>query len=266
MISPRIQEIIEQIVSAPLSSYTLEVFKPPKSAKPSDRWSALNRLTMFLGGTSDARGFRQWQEAGRHVKKGARAIYILGPVLKRMKVIEVDEDGNEQIVEIHKLLGFKAIPVFRVEDTEGDPLPEDDLKPEIPAEFEGIIKELGLTVSAAPFEGEYYGIYERLGNMKRIELMTPDVLTFLHELCHAVDDKLNQLKGNKEEKEFVAELGSALVGSLLGYEPKYSNVKSYLAMYGYTDPREEITLLNRTLEVVQWIVERTAKEEIEVLA
>ena len=51
--------------------------------KPSSRWSFGNQLLMLLSGTADARGFRQWMEAGRSVTKGAKAIYILGPVRKR---------------------------------------------------------------------------------------------------------------------------------------------------------------------------------------
>jgi hypothetical protein len=41
--------------------------------KPSDRWSFSNQLLMIIAGTSDARGFRQWQQANRTVKKGAKA-------------------------------------------------------------------------------------------------------------------------------------------------------------------------------------------------
>jgi hypothetical protein len=31
---------------------------------PASKWSLLNRTLMFISGTSDARGFRQWKEAG----------------------------------------------------------------------------------------------------------------------------------------------------------------------------------------------------------
>ena len=38
---------------------------------PAARWSLLNRILMNLSGTNDARGFRQWQEVERHVKRGS---------------------------------------------------------------------------------------------------------------------------------------------------------------------------------------------------
>jgi len=44
---------------------------------PSAKWSLMNRTLMFLSGTQDGRGFKQWQKADRFVKKGSKAIYIL---------------------------------------------------------------------------------------------------------------------------------------------------------------------------------------------
>lgn len=46
-------------------------------AKPSSKWSFGNRLLMLLTGTADARGFRQWQEAGRSVSKGAKKSFLI---------------------------------------------------------------------------------------------------------------------------------------------------------------------------------------------
>ena len=46
---------------------------------PIGRWSLLNQLQAIKASTTDARGFRQWQEVGRQVKRGCRAFYILGP-------------------------------------------------------------------------------------------------------------------------------------------------------------------------------------------
>ena len=77
---------------------------------PSSRWSLLNRTLMYISGTMDARGFRQWKEVNRYLKKGSQALYILVP---RM-VMRENEEGEEEEV----LAGFMARPVFRVEDTE----------------------------------------------------------------------------------------------------------------------------------------------------
>ena len=86
---------------------------------PSAAWSLLNRTIMFLSGTADARGFRQWQKVGRSVKKGCQAFYILVPVYKK-----VADDETEDEAKI--LAYFKTAPVFRIEDTHGKPI---DQKP-----------------------------------------------------------------------------------------------------------------------------------------
>jgi hypothetical protein len=50
---------------------------------PSAKWSLLNRTLMFLSGTADGRGYRQWQQVNRYVKKGSKAFYILVPFIKK---------------------------------------------------------------------------------------------------------------------------------------------------------------------------------------
>src|SRR5271155_4427502 len=92
------------------------------SEKPSSKWSLGNQLLMLLAGTSDARGFRQWNEVGRWVARDKKAIWILGPV--RKKVRQEPLEGVDRTVEIKEVLvGFKAIPVFRYEDTCGQDIP-----------------------------------------------------------------------------------------------------------------------------------------------
>jgi len=92
-------------------------------AKPSSKWSFGNQLLMLLSGTADARGFRQWMEAGRSVTKGAKAVYILGPVRKRVKRKATLESGDPSEEFADVLVGFIPVPVFRFEDTQGQPLP-----------------------------------------------------------------------------------------------------------------------------------------------
>ena len=70
---------------------------------------------MFISGSKDARGYQQWKEVDRFVKKGSKAIYILVP--KIAKTVD-SETGEEETI----LKGFMCRPVFRVEDTEGEPL------------------------------------------------------------------------------------------------------------------------------------------------
>ena len=72
---------------------------------PMAKWSLSNRTIAMLHNSTDARGYRQWQSAGRQVRKGARSFSILGP---RMVKIADDKTGEESM----RLAGFVAIPVF----------------------------------------------------------------------------------------------------------------------------------------------------------
>jgi hypothetical protein len=53
------------------------------------------------------------------VVKGARAIYILGPITAK---VPAKDAVTGEPTEATIIRGFKAIPVFRVEDTEGTPV------------------------------------------------------------------------------------------------------------------------------------------------
>src|SRR5687768_12084359 len=67
--------------------------------RPLCQWSLGNQLLAFVHGTADARGFRQWEAVGRHVRKGARAFYILGPcTVKRRELDETGEQVERMIV------------------------------------------------------------------------------------------------------------------------------------------------------------------------
>ena len=70
-------------------------------------------------------GYRKWQELGRQVRKGEKSIAILAPMLKRITL----DDGTEE----RRLIGFRAVSVFDVSQTDGEALPE----PEMPQLLNG---------------------------------------------------------------------------------------------------------------------------------
>lgn len=213
---------------------------------PADKWSFLNRVLMYLNDTEDARGFRMWIEAGRCVKKGSKAFYIIGPRFKKLK----DEKTLE---EKEFLTGFIGIPVFRYEDTEGEPITRPDFNVDIPYEFTGIIRDLGIKIQPVRFNGASYGSYN-LQN-KNIKLASPDIEIFLHELSHAVDDKITGLKpGQRKDQEVTAEFSGAVIGFLMGYKIPLGNVKAYIESYSF---RELMSCLSRIEKIVTYVIERT---------
>lgn len=137
---------------------------------PSSKWSLLNRLLMVFAGTKDARGFRQWHDAGRYVVKGKKAFYILVPYL-----IKVEAEGKD---DREILKGFGLKPVFRLEDTDGKALEYLELElPELP--LIDIAREWGVSVKAIPGSYTLYGYYS--GTAKEIGLASKEECVFFHE-------------------------------------------------------------------------------------
>ncbi|MEK6862527.1 MAG: antirestriction protein, partial [Nanoarchaeota archaeon] len=157
---------------------TIAILTHPKIKLPSNKWSLRNRLIMYLQGTADARGFLMWKEAGRTIKAGSKAVYILAP-----NVIKKEKEESE---EENKLIGFRTIPVFKVEDTTGKPLEYENIPlPEF--KFLDVAKSWGLRVEGIGFISNYYGAYS--SSEKKILMASPEEEVFYHELSHASHDR-----------------------------------------------------------------------------
>ena len=90
---------------------------------------------------------------------------------------------------------------------------------------------------------------------KEIRLASPEIEIFLHELSHAVDDRLNGLKpGQKKDQEVIAEFSAAVIGYLMGYKIPLGNVKEYIENYSF---KELLNSLSRIEKLVTFVIERT---------
>jgi hypothetical protein len=212
VVAQRIVRLFEDANSLPKP--LAQVFIRRKDSPHCRRWSWANQLLVILNGYGDARGFRQWQEIGRSVKKGEKAFYILGPITKEWRN---EETGEEKVI----VVGFKGIPVFGLEQTEGRPLPVGD--PDIEKWIESlplraVARRWGLGVGT--FDGKDGGCLGRYRNGEAIELGVKNLSTWTHELVHAADDCNGSLKekGQHWRSETVAELGGAVLLEILGME------------------------------------------------
>lgn len=190
---------------------------------PCTHWSILNRTLMFLSGTQDARGYRQWQETNRHVKKGSKAIYILVPFIKK-----VETDAGEQ----DALYGFGCKPVFRVEDTDGEVLAYEGIElPSLPLMERA--EEWNISVKAIPGNYCYHGYYSP--DRKEIALCTKEEGVFFHELAHCAHEKvIGKLKmGQDPLQEIVAELSAHSLCRIVGMsgEKFIGNSFKYIEIY-----------------------------------
>lgn len=175
---------------------------------PSSHWSLLNKLIMYYHQTSDARGYRQWQQVNRYVLKGKTSFDIIVPFFKKEPIA----DGQE---EMPILKGFCCGAVFRLEDTAGEPLDYLDLVlPNFPLLDRA--KDLGIEVKAMPGNLNHYGYFDPKKSL--IVVATEEESTFFHELCHVADYKLKgQLKAGQDPlQEITAELAAHALARLIG--------------------------------------------------
>ena len=227
---------------------------------PASRWSLLNRTLMFFSGTNDARGFRQWQEVGRHVKKGSKAITILAP-----RFIKKDTEDEEEARTM--LVGFLAVPVFRVEDTEGEPLDYQDIKlPQLP--LMEVAQEWGISVKAIPGNYRYFGYFSQ--ERREIALATEEESVFFHELAHAAHQRiLGELKrGQDWKQEIVAELGAVVLCKIVGKTSKYLGnsyryIETYAKSANLTPWQGCMKVMSGTEKVLNLIMGWKSRKELE---
>jgi len=264
-------DVAERIIDAfrqpdQLPKALAPIFVHREDDVPCRKWSWHNQLIAALSGTIDARGFRQWQTAGRKVKKGSHAIWILAPCMKTIKD-EGAEDGKERSI----VYGFRSVPVFAVEDTEGEPLPEGDDK------YADWVRELPLRevaeawgINVATYSGggsEPLGYYRYANSgSQAVMLGVENLATWTHELVHAADHRVTNLKGEKWHKEIVAELGGAVLLECLGmhHDADVGGAFRYIEAYA-KDARIDtvhacIRLLDRVCNCVKLILD-TAKSQ-----
>ena len=180
---------------------------------PARDWSWGNQLITGIFGGWDSRGFRQWKKAGRRVKKGAKALYILVPLIKD----EVDADGEKS----SHLYGFKSCPVFRAQDTltaEGEDIPieyEYTNRPDSLPDLARVGKGLGCSVEYTGSRHGEAGSY--CPGLNEIRLCTPDETTLFHEIAHKIDDVMTGLEQkDRERQECVAQLSAECIARLYG--------------------------------------------------
>jgi hypothetical protein len=254
---------------APLAN----VFIRRKDQSPCRKWSWGNQLIVALHGYSEARGFRQWGDVGRHVLKGQKAVYILAPCVKKFEA-----EGDDGTTEEHSAVyGFRCVPVFGLEQTDGAPLPVDA---EVIAWLAGLpLREVaeswGIEIQSYDgAAGGRLGFYSCAGD--RIGLGVANPSTWAHELTHAADDRnIGGLKpGQRVDQEIVAELGSAILLTLIGQPVDadlggcWRYVEAYASKTGKPTVDICLELLNRTCKAVDLILttaeEFASRETVEV--
>lgn len=222
---------------------------------PFDTWSFGNKVMAYVqsGGSTDLRGYNQWREAGRQVKKGSCASFILVP-----RVVKKESDDGE---EEARLIGFLAGAIFPYHMTEGEPLPEHDYAPAEPPPLMEVAGRLGVEVAWKPLPPDRRGDCDLAGT--RVNLGTHDVRTWFHELAHAAharaDGGLEKGGAAEARQETVAEICAAVLASLYGHDYT-GNAWKYISAL-HKDPLTAVVKAMAEVEKVLGVIFDDGKEQ-----
>jgi len=271
------KNILSVFQAGKLPAALAPVFIHRRDAVPCRAWSWSNQLLTALAGHSDARGFRQWLDAGRAVRKGQRAFQILGPIT--VKRCERDAETGEER-ERMALVGFKSIPVFGLDQTDVIDAEKWAGASKDSAESERFIAGLPVLSVARSWglnvetyngaDGRALGYYR---HGQAIALGVKNLSTWAHELVHAADDRcIGGLKGGQHlDQETVAELGGAVLLTVLGHEAESDIGGAWVYIKGYCERENKAPvavcqkLLERICNAVALILDtaETLKQQTE---
>ena len=236
-----INKVIAQFQAGDLSAISKVVRIQLDPAAPAYAWSLSNKVLAFIqAGELDCRGFHQWQELGRTVRKGSRAVYIIRP----LTIKKENEDNQEERI----CIGFSAIPIFAASDTEGKELPYISQSQDFPPLLE-VAKKFGINVAYVPVAGRMIGDTDTQG--VKIRLGSHDPRIFFHELAHAIHARIEgELQGGQHtDQETIAEFTAAVLMDFYGLGDNTGNAWNYIAKYS-TDPLTAITKALGTVEKI----------------
>ena len=254
------QQLIKQAVD-----YLLEQLEAGKSETLTAYLAAMARFHAYSFGNilSIARqrptatrvaGFHAWKELGRFVKRGEKGIQILAPMVgHRRKKDDADRNrAHDDTKPSPVLIGFRAVYVFDVEQTEGADLPEfeHNITGEVGEHRERLIAFLNTqnialeyTENIAPALGvSYGGKIAILPGQSPAETLVCLVHETAHELLHKSD---RRTKTTATVRETEAEAVAFIVGQSIGLEMGRAS-SDYIQMYA-----GNAALLAESLEIIQ---------------
>jgi antirestriction protein ArdC len=196
---------------------------------------SLSNVLMILAQRPDATrvaGYRRWLALKRHVRRGARGISIVAPLIHR--TVSQNACGVETTEET--VAGFRGAVVFDVSDTSGNPLPELSRFEGDPSEYierlKALAAERGFSIeySAAisPAQGECSpGKIVLLPGLSAAE----EFHTLAHELAHGrLHFPTRRGETTKKVRETEAEAVAFVVSQAIGLRTNSAS-SDYVKLY-----------------------------------
>lgn len=206
-------------------------------------------------------GYRAWQDKGRQVQRGEKALKIFVPSLAAKK----DKDGNysrdKEGNVIKEVKGFYLASVYDVRQTEGEPIPKPiyELEENInnPQKFDWYIKAITklspVPIQFAEIKGTAKGFF--VPSEKQITIRpgmseSQTIKSMLHEITHSIlHDNNVPVFGSSEyaRQEIEAESVAYMIANSLGIETQEYSF-GYLA--SWTDLGLSLENLEKSLDLI----------------
>lgn len=230
-----LQIVVEKFQSGDMSPLVKIATIQLEGSAPVVKWSLGNQILAYAQtGVIDCRGYKQWQAAGRKVRKGTHGAYIFAPMTHK----ETDPKTGEDIRVPH---GFKAISVHPVTNTDGDAVDSLSYEPKDMPPLLETAAALGIKTAWQPLPPDRAAEYNP--STDQINVGTHDTKSFFHELAHAVDTRINGTKltaGQDPHRETVAEFTACVLMHLYGLGDRTGNAWRYIRHYN-ADPLTAVT-------------------------
>lgn len=207
-------------------------------------------------------GFHKWHEFGRFVKKGEKGIAILAPIVRKVD----DEETGEKT---RRVVGFRAVYVFDVKQTDGEPLPTSGIKSAAgePGEYLEALRSFAtgsnIAVEFVDDLGGARGVslggkIQLLANLTPAETFATLAHEVAHELLHRGE---RRAQTSKTIRETEAEAVAFVVATGIGLESP--GTVDYIRLYdGNRDTlAESLTHIQKAAsEILGALVEGPASE------
>jgi antirestriction protein ArdC len=209
---------------------------------------------------SHVAGFNTWKDVNRWVKKGEKGIAIIAPMLLKNRDADAQpKDDAKTIVR------FKAVHVFDVSQTEGEPLPETAATSGDPGAYttrlKALIESRGIKLTQDPVPAGALGVSK--GGEIRIRPDLPPAQAFevlVHELAHEMlHHGDGSVRGGKSVVETEAEAVAFVVCHSVGLNTG-SAASDYIQLH--QGSKETLAQsLDRIQKTANLILEGIAEEE-----
>ena len=172
-------------------------------------------------------GFRTWKKLGRWVKKGEKGIVIIAPLVGKKRDAPEDEGRS--------VCGFRAVYVFDLSQTDGEPLPElastqgdpgphtDRLKAFVASRGIELLYEPDLEGALGKSSGGTIRLVQDLDPPKEFEVL-------VHEVAHELLHHNNGRRPPKVVRETEAEAVAAVVSQAVGLQATEA-ASDYIQLY-----------------------------------